>query len=205
MFCPHCGMNNPEGSLFCVACGNRIAPEQPAYQPPVQPQQPMYEMPVQPQQPVYEAPVQPQQPVYEAPVQPQQPVFQQPPYQQPPYQQFPYQQNGYQQPPYQQAAPVPGKGLGIAGMILGIISLVFCCCTEYISIPCAVVGLILSIIGLSSAKKAGMKNGCAVAGIVCSAISLVLVTIALVLAYTVFAEFMEQFYQQFDGGINDLY
>lgn len=89
------------------------------------------------------------------------------------YQQPAYQQPAYQQPVYQQpAAPVvPGKGLSITAMVLGIISLVFCC-VWYIAIPCAIVGLILGCIGNSKAKEVGMKSGMAVAGIVCSAIAI---------------------------------
>jgi len=83
------------------------------------------------------------------------------------------------QPMYQapvQPAPVqnpavPGKGLGIAGMVLGIVSLALWCWI-YVAIPCAIVGLILSAVGLKKAKDAGMKNGMAVAGIVCSSIAL---------------------------------
>lgn len=89
------------------------------------------------------------------------------------YQQPTYQQPAYQQPVYQQpAAPVvPGKGMSITAMVLGIISLVFCC-VWYISIPCAIVGLILGCIGNSKAKEVGMKSGMAVAGIACSAIAI---------------------------------
>lgn len=104
---------------------------------------------------------------YQSPVSYQQPV-QQPAYQQPTYQQPAYQQPVYQQP----VAPVvPGKGMSITAMILGIISLVFCC-AWWISIPCAIVGLILGCIGNSKAKEVGMKSGMAVAGIACSAIAI---------------------------------
>ena len=84
---------------------------------------------------------------YQSPVSYQQPV-QQSAYQQPTYQQPAYQQPVYQQP----AAPVvPGKGMSITAMILGIVSLVFCC-VWYISIPCAIVGLILGCLGNSKER-----------------------------------------------------
>ena len=75
-------------------------------------------------------------------------------------------------------APVdnPGKGLGIAGMILGIISLAFFC-LWYLAIPCAVASIILSAIGMSKSKNAGMKNGMATAGLICSIISVALALI----------------------------
>jgi hypothetical protein len=59
----------------------------------------------------------PQQPQYGNPYQPQRPA--QPPYGQPPYGQPPYQQ------PYQ--VTPPNEGLGLAAMIIGIISLVGSC------------------------------------------------------------------------------
>ena len=120
------------------------------------------------QQPVVEAqPVVETQPVVEA-----QPVYQQPVYQAP------------AQPVYQAPvapASVPGKGLGIAGMILGIISLVFVC-VFYICIPCSIIGLILGCVGNSKAKAVGMKNGMATAGVACSSIALGITLVILLLA-----------------------
>ena len=98
----------------------------------------------EPQAPVYQAPVQPQQPVYVAP---QAPV------------------NPYAQP------VVPGKGLGVASMVLGIVSLVLFC-VWYLAIPCAIIGAALGGVAQSKAKAAGVKNGMAVAGITCSCIAL---------------------------------
>ena len=98
----------------------------------------------EPQAPVYQAPVQPQQPVYVAP---QAPV------------------NPYAQP------VVPGKGLGVASMVLGIVSLVLFC-IWYLAIPCAIIGAALGGVAQSKAKAAGVKNGMAVAGITCSCIAL---------------------------------
>lgn len=66
-------------------------------------------------------------------------------------------------------APVPGKGLGIASMVLGIISLVFFC-VFWFSIPCAIVGAALG--GAAKSKAAGAPNGMATAGIACSCIAL---------------------------------
>lgn len=86
-----------------------------------------------------------------------------------------------------QPASVPGKGLGITGMVLGIISLVLFCIL-YISIPCSIVGAILSGVALKKAKDAGMKNGMAVAGLVCSLIALGICVISWVLAAAAVAE-----------------
>lgn len=77
-------------------------------------------------------------------------------------------------PAYQPAAPsdtFPGKGLGIAGLILAIF------------VP--LIGLILSAVARSQSKKAGFKNGPATAGIIIGIILLVIgviVTIVLIVS-----------------------
>ena len=84
---------------------------------------------------------------------------------------------------------VPGKGLGIASMVLGIVSLALFC-FWYIAMPCAIVGVILGFIGKSSAAKAGAKNGMATAGIVCSFIALGVA----ILGVTLLASFIASLY-----------
>lgn len=76
--------------------------------------------------------------------------------------------------------PEGGKGMAVASMILGIVSIVMLCCSQYISLPCAIIGLILGIVH----KKKNGKNGMATAGVVCSIISLVL-SILLIIASAV--------------------
>lgn len=63
---------------------------------------------------------------------------------------------------YNSAAPAatPGKTLGIVGLILAFF------------IP--LVGLILGIVGLNQSKKAGRKNGVALAAVIVSSIFLVI-------------------------------
>lgn len=135
---------------FCKHCGSQIE-DNAAFcgvcgqaQNAAEPQAPVYQAPVQPQQPVYQAPVQPAQPVYVAP---QVPV------------------NPYAQP------VIPGKGLGVTSMVLGIVALVLFC-IWYLAIPCAIIGAALGGVAQSKAKAAGVKNGMAVAGITCSCIAL---------------------------------
>ena len=79
---------------------------------------------------------------------------------------------GYGQPPVYAAEPEQQQsiGLAVAGMVLGIVALVFSCCVPYITFICALVGCILS--GISLAKHKGGK-GMAIAGLVCSIIGLV--------------------------------
>lgn len=63
-----------------------------------------------------------------------------------------------------------GEGLAIASMILGIVSLVVSCCFYYISLPCAIISVVLAAVSLKG-KRGG--RGMAIAGLVCAIISLV--------------------------------
>jgi hypothetical protein len=74
------------------------------------------------------------------------------------------------------SAPVaenPGKTLGIVGLVLAIVA--------------NVVGLIVSIIALNKSKKAGFKNGPALAGIIVSIVSIIIsaIVIGLIIAAAV--------------------
>jgi hypothetical protein len=62
----------------------------------------------------------------------------------------------------------PGKTLGIVGLIMSFFFVL------------NIVGLILSIVGLNKSKKAGMKNGAAVAGIIVSIVTIVIGVIILI-------------------------
>ena len=57
-------------------------------------------------------------------------------------------------------------------MVLGIVGLVLSFCVPVLPIIMCIVGVILSGVSMSKAKSAGMKNGMAVAGLVCSIIPL---------------------------------
>ena len=159
MFCKNCGAQLSEGAAFCPNCGTAVVKEV--------------------AEPVYQQPAEPQQPVYSQPAEPQQPVYQQPVYQQPVYQ------------PVVNGAPRsnPGKGMGIAALIMGIVS----CCffwIPYFNIIClmmSIAGLILSIIGLKKSKSAGASVGVSVAGLVLSIIGLVLSSISCLVLLGLFA------------------
>lgn len=62
------------------------------------------------------------------------------------------------------------KGMAIASMVLGILSLVLSCCLPYVPFVLAVLSVIFASIVLS--KKLGGK-GMAIAGLVCGIISLI--------------------------------
>lgn len=99
------------------------------------------------------------------------------PYQQPPaapppppaY--YPPGPGGYYPPP----VPPEKKGMAIASMVLGIIALCLSCC-YFISGPCAIIGLILGIIGVRRGGK-----GMAIAGIIMCSLTLLIAIGALVL------------------------
>ena len=159
-----------------------------------------YQAPQQPHQ-QYQASQQPYQ-QYQAPQQPYQ-QYQAP---QQPYQQYQAPQQPYQTPqpfqqPYQQPVnPVdPGKGLGVAAMVLGIINIVFCLTLTF---PLSLIGLPLGCVGLSKSKKAGMNNGMAVAGIVMNAIGLALYLVFIILSIltatgVVFIPFLNELLYEF--------
>lgn len=160
MFCKNCGAQLSEGAAFCPNCGTAVVKEV--------------------AEPVYQQPAEPQQPVYRQPAEPQQPVYQQPVYQQPVYQ------------PVVNGAPRsnPGKGMGIAALIMGIVS----CCffwIPYFNIIClmmSIAGMILSIIGLKKSKSAGASAGISVAGLVLSIVGLVLSSISCLVVLGILAE-----------------
>ena len=66
-----------------------------------------------------------------------------------------------------------GKGLSIAAMILGIVSVVLCC-IWYLSIPCAILAIIFGVIGK---KRDG--RGMAIAGLVLGIIAIGLYILAI--------------------------
>ncbi len=75
--------------------------------------------------------------------------------------------NNYQSPELNQGPAVPDrKGMAVASLVLGILS-VELFCLWYLSLPCAVVGLILGILSLKSSGR-----GMAIAGLVLSIIAI---------------------------------
>jgi hypothetical protein len=71
--------------------------------------------------------------------------------------------------PMTPTAENPGHGLGIASLIVSILG-------------AGLIGIILGVIGLNKSKKAGQKNGLALAGIIVGALNLIVVTIIIVVS-----------------------
>lgn len=129
---------------------------------------------------------------YQQYAQPQQNVqqtYEQPQYAQPQqYQQYTQPQQ-YSEPYYNQQYPTyvetnnGRKGMGIASMILGIVSVVLCC-LWYITPITSVIGLILGIISL---KREDAAKGMAITGIVLSSIGILIaayIIFCIVIAYS---------------------
>ena len=79
------------------------------------------------------------------------------------------------------------RGFGIASMVLGICSIVCCllsclCCFVYLAVPTAIVGLILGIVSI---KKGENAKGMAIAGIITSALGLV-ISVVIIIAVVVY-------------------
>ncbi len=115
-------------------------------------------------------------------------------------QQQPYQPQYQQQQQilYVAKPPVPGRGLGIAGMVLGIIGLVYAVYCFFMAIAIAdtnlrniessaivfIVFSVLSILGVSlagSGRNKGYINGISTSGIVTSAIGLFLYFVSILI------------------------
>jgi hypothetical protein len=78
-----------------------------------------------------------------------------------------------------QTAPQQGNGMAVAGMVLGIVSLVLIC-IWFLSPICAIVGLCLSIVGKKRSEETNTGKGMAIAGIVLSCITLALLLLGLI-------------------------
>lgn len=72
----------------------------------------------------------------------------------------------------QQPQKDPGHGLAIASLVLGIISLISCCCV-YLSVVVGVVGVVLAIISKSKSNTGKMETMAKV-GMVLSIVGIVL-------------------------------
>ncbi len=70
-----------------------------------------------------------------------------------------------------------GNGLGVTSMVLGIISVVLCCCGSYVTLIIAIAGLACGIIALTK-----RSSGYAIAGVITSAIGLIFGIIGVIIS-----------------------
>lgn len=91
------------------------------------------------------------------------------------------------------------QGFGIASMICGILALVTCC-FWCLSIPLAIVSIVLGIIQISK----GTGKGMAIAGIICSAIGLILMIIFVVFGAVMNSSgFTERYLEEYQDLLED--
>jgi hypothetical protein len=95
-------------------------------------------------------------------------------------------------PMRRQRARAQSNGMAIAGMTLGISSLVVLFCLWPVSIPCAATGLILSIIGLNKTKRGSKGKGMALAGLILSIFTLCLIIVLILVGVAMFAGMMRE-------------
>ena len=103
-------------------------------------------------------------------------------------------QYGYPPPPPFGPYPQPktGNGRAIAGLVLGIVAVVFFWLSILDAIP-VILGLIFSILGLNESRRTGHGRGQAIAGIVLVSIGAVLAIILSIVIWSRIAPCRDQF------------
>lgn len=86
-----------------------------------------------------------------------------------------YSYGGGEYPQYEQQ-PSGNHGMAIAALVVGILSILCCCCT-YLSVILGIVGIVLAIL---SKPKGGSFEGVAMGGLICSIVGLVLGVILII-------------------------
>jgi hypothetical protein len=79
-------------------------------------------------------------------------------------------------PPY----PTRSNGMAVAGLVLGIVSLALCWLTV-LDIPLIILGVTFAGVGLARARRGAGGRGSALAGLICSLVAAVLVTVIIVI------------------------
>jgi hypothetical protein len=92
-----------------------------------------------------------------------------------------------------------GRGLGIAGLVLGIIGIITSCIPVF-GLFLGLVGLVLSIVGLSKANKVNAKKQLIIAGLLVSIFAAILGSGFLILYYQ---KYGDNFFEQLDDYKND--
>lgn len=138
--------------------------------------------PVAPEQPQPEAPA---PGTFEQPQAPQAPAA--PAYAPPPQQAAPGHAPQYGQPQLQ-----PQKGLAIASLVLGIVSIVMCL-VWYLSVPAGVVGVILGFVAKSRKQPKNFWLWGIILGFVGLALSIIITIIALVVVTSMINEYGMQY------------
>ena len=103
------------------------------------------------------------------------------------------QQTHQAQQPFTPMAPaptgVPGNGLAIASMVLGIVS-ILTFCIWWLCLILGVLAIAFAAIGIYKAKMVGAKSPLAVTGLVCGCIGIGLMLIIYLLTYLTVLDFL---------------
>ena len=81
---------------------------------------------------------------------------------------------------------MPGKGLGVAGLILGIGSLVLAASWVLGGI-CAVLAIVFSALAQTKARTVGRNNGMAIAGLICGGVGLAMAVLIAAVSFSTLA------------------
>lgn len=125
-----------------------------------------------------------------------------------PYEQPTFNQQNYGQPQYDQYGqpvynpynnqPEKKNGLGIASMVLGILSLLLACCCYYLGI---ILGIASIILGILSMRKQEATKGFAIAGIITGGLGLVFAIVIIIIQISMvnsgaYEDIMTKFYNE---------
>lgn len=94
----------------------------------------------------------------------------------------------------------PGNGMAVAGLVLGIISIVLCIFTV-VDMVIAILGIIFGAIGVSKANKGARGKGMAMAGLICGIAGLILATVILIAAIVWTKKQQDRFEQEFRSDV----
>lgn len=112
-----------------------------------------------------------------------------------PQQQYPPYAGPYYPPPWTQYPPPrTGNGRAIAGLVLGIVAILFCW-TSIVDVVPVVLAIVFGSIGLNDAKRSGSGRSMAVAGIACGVIGALLAIIFTVVVYARIKPCLENYEQ----------
>ena len=95
---------------------------------------------------------------------------------------------------YTQYNPGESKGMAIASMVLGIVS-VCLCCLWYVSIFTAIIGLVLGIVSM---KKSEGGRGMAIAGIITSIVAIVAIVFLFIYVFVIVGTASTSLYDYYD-------
>ncbi len=87
-------------------------------------------------------------------------------------------------------APNPNNGLAIASLVLGILSIILCCCISVLGIITGIPAIILAV--LSKKSNGGKMSGLAIAGLICGIFGLVLSIVGFILSFIFSQSILEE-------------